>query len=76
MQYRKYIKLNKGKNQNFITLVSDINMLYQYTNHIPKFNITDQPTTVIYPNVIGLSNNLLPKDRSVIRIPLDEFVLN
>lgn len=57
-----------------ITLVSDINMLYQYTNHIPKFNITDQPTTVIYPNVIGLSNNLLPKDRSAaIRIPSDEF---
>ena len=49
-------------------------MLYQYTNHIPKFNITDQPTTVIYPNVIGLSNNLLPKDRSAaIRIPSDEF---
>ena len=36
-------------------------MLYQYTNHIPKFNITDQPTTVIYPNVKGLQE-FTPKD--------------
>ena len=57
-----------------ISLVSDINMLYQYTNYIPKFNITDQPTTVIYPNVKGLSKKLLPKDGSAaIRIPSDEF---
>ena len=67
IKHRKYIKLKKEKNQKaLITLVSDINMLYQYTNHIPKFNITDQPTTVIYPNVKGLSKNLLPKDRSAI----------
>ena len=57
-----------------ITLVSDTNMLFQYTNYIPQFNISDQPTTVIYPNVKGLSKNLLPKDRSAaIRIPSDEF---
>ena len=71
---QKIYKIKKRKNQKaLITLVSDINMLYQYTNHIPKFNITDQPTTVIYPNVKGLSKNLLPKDRSAIRIPSDEF---
>ena len=75
MQYRKYIRLNKGKNQKaLISLVSDTNMLFQYTNHIPKFNISDQPTTVIYPNVKGLSKNLLPKDGSAaIRITSDEF---
>ena len=57
-----------------ISLVSDTNMLFKYTNHIPKFNISAQPTTVIYPNVKGLSKNLLPKDGSAaIRISSDEF---
>ena len=57
-----------------ITLVSDTNMLFQHTNHIPQFNISDQPTTVIYPDVKGLSKNLLPEDDSAaIRIPSDEF---
>ena len=57
-----------------VTLVSDTDMLFRYTNHIPQFNISDQPTTVIYPNVKGLSENLLPEDRSAaIRIPSDEF---
>lgn len=59
-----------------ISLVSDTNMLFQYTNHIPKFNISDQPTTIIYPHVKGLSKNLLPKDGSAaIRIPKDEFCI-
>ena len=57
-----------------ITLVSDTNMLFQYTNHIPQFNISDQPTTVIYPNVKELSKNLIPEDGSAaIRIASDEF---
>ena len=57
-----------------ISLVSDTNMLFKYTNHIPKLNISDHPTTVIYPNVKGLSKNLLPKDGSAaIRISSDEF---
>ena len=57
-----------------ITLVSDKEMLYRYTNYIPNFNITEEPTTVIYPNVVGLSKNLLPEDGSAaIRIPKDLF---
>ena len=58
-----------------ITLVSDKEMLNRYTNYIPNFNITEQPTTVIYPNVVGLSKNLLPEDGSAaIRIPKDLFL--
>ena len=57
-----------------ITLVSETDMLFHHTNHIPQFNISDQPTTVIYPNVKELSKNLLPEDGSAaIRIPSDEF---
>ena len=59
-----------------ITLVSDKEMLYKYTNYIPNFNLTNQPTTIIYPNVVGLSKNLLPEDGSAaIRIPKDLFCI-
>ena len=59
-----------------ITLVSDKEMLYKYTNYIPNFNFTEQPTTIIYPKVVGLSKNLLPEDGSAaIRIPKDLFCI-
>ena len=59
-----------------ITLVSDKEMLYKYTNYIPNFNLTNQPTTIIYPNVVGLSKNLLPENGSAaIRIPKDLFCI-
>lgn len=59
-----------------ITLVSDKKMLYKYTNYIPNFNLTNKPTTIIYPNVVGLSKNLLPEDGSAaIRIPKDLFCI-
>ena len=49
-------------------------MLYKYTNYIPNFNLTKKPTTIIYPNVVGLSKNLIPEDGfSFIRIPKDLF---
>lgn len=69
-----YIIKQREESKALITLVGDIDMLFQYTNYIPKFNILDEPTTVIYPNVKGLSKHLLPKDKSAaIRIPSDEF---
>ena len=59
-----------------ITLVSDKKMLYKYTNYIPNFNLTKKPTTIIYPNVVGLSKNLIPEDGSAaIRIPKDLFCI-
>ena len=52
-------------------------MLYRHTNYIPNFNINREPTTVIYPNVVGLSKNLLPEDGTCfIRIPKDLFVFS
>ena len=51
-------------------------MLYKYTNYIPNFNLTKKPTTIIYPNVVGLSKNLIPEDGSAaIRIPKDLFCI-
>ena len=57
-----------------ITLVSDKKMLKQLTNTIPEIDIISSPTTVIYQNVKGLSDNLLDKDSTVaIRIVQDDF---
>jgi L-threonylcarbamoyladenylate synthase len=57
-----------------ITLVSDRKMLKKLTNHIPKLDITSQPTTVIYQNVEGLSEILLARNgTAAIRIVQDEF---
>ena len=57
-----------------ITLVSDRKMLKKLTNHIPKLDITSQPTTVIYQNVEGLSEILLERNgTAAIRIVQDEF---
>lgn len=74
---QKIYKIKKREESKaLITLVSDFNMLSQHTNFIPNFNISDRPTTVIYPKVKGLSKNLLPKDGSAaIRIPSDEFCI-
>ena len=78
MLYRKYTISNKEESKALISLVSDTNMLFKYTNHIPKFNISDQPTTVIYPNVKGLSKKIYFRkmDLLTIRIPQMSFVLN
>ena len=57
-----------------ISLVSDKNMLQKLTNHIPQVDITSHPTTIIYPNVKGLSESLLATNgTAAIRIVQDEF---
>ena len=57
-----------------ITLVSDKNMLRELTNYIPDTDITSVPTTVIYQNINGLSDNLLEKNgTAAIRIVQDDF---
>ena len=42
-----------------ITLVSDKKMLKKLTDSVPDTDITSDPTTVIYQNIEGLSDNLL-----------------
>ena len=57
-----------------ITLVSDKKMLKKLTDSVPDTDITSDPTTVIYQNVEGLSDNLLAKDgTAAIRIVQDNF---
>ena len=57
-----------------ITLVSDKKMLKKLTNSVPDTDITSDPTTVIYQNIEGLSDNLLAEDgTAAIRIVQDNF---
>tara|TARA_Y100000385_G_scaffold174297_2_gene180321 strand:+ start:6716 stop:7258 length:543 start_codon:yes stop_codon:yes gene_type:complete len=57
-----------------ITLVSDKKMLRKLTDSVPDTDITSDPTTVIYQNINGLSDNLLAEDgTAAIRIVQDNF---
>ena len=57
-----------------ITLVSDKKMLKKLTDTVPDTDITSDPTTVIYQNIEGLSDNLLAEDgTAAIRIVQDNF---
>ena len=57
-----------------ITLVSDKKMLKKLTDSVPNTDITSDPTTVIYQNIEGLSDNLLAEDgTAAIRIVQDDF---
>ena len=57
-----------------ITLVSDKKMLKKLTDSVPDTDITSDPTTVIYQNIEGLSDNLLAEDgTAAIRIVQDDF---
>ena len=57
-----------------ITLVSDKKMLKKLTDSVPDTDITSYPTTVIYQNIKGLSDNSLAEDgTAAIRIVQDNF---
>jgi len=69
-----YTIKQRQESKALISLVSSADMLKKHTNYIPKINISDSPTTVIYPNVTGLSYNLLADNgTAAIRIVQDEF---
>jgi L-threonylcarbamoyladenylate synthase len=71
----KIYKIKKRtESKALISLVSDKTQLQNITNSIPNFDITTKPTTIIFPNIIGISSNLLAKDSSAaIRIVNDKF---
>ena len=49
-------------------------MLKKLTDSVPETDITSVPTTVIYQNIVGLSDNLLEEDgTAAIRIVQDDF---
>ena len=64
----------RKESKSLITLVSDIKMLKKLTDSVPEIDITSVPTTVIYQNIVGLSENLIEKDgTAAIRIVKDDF---
>ena len=64
----------RKESKSLITLVSDKKMLKKLTDSVPDTDITSTPTTVIYQNIEGLSDNLLAEDgTAAIRIVQDNF---
>ena len=64
----------RKESKSLITLVSDKKMLKKLTDSVPETDITSVPTTVIYQNIVGLSENLIEKDgTAAIRIVQDDF---
>ena len=64
----------RKESKSLITLVSDKKMLKKLTDSVPDTDITSAPTTVIYQNIVGLSDNLLAEDgTAAIRIVKDDF---
>ena len=69
----------REESKSLVTLVSDLDMLARYVNDIPDaaldlIEVNDTPMTIIYPQAIGLAENVIAEDGSVgIRIPMNEF---
>ena len=71
----KIFKLKRRSDSKaLISLVSNKEQLESITETIPDLDITSNPTTIVYPNVKGLNQNLLAENGSAaIRIVQDEF---
>lgn len=69
----------RAESKSLITLVADEDMLCKYVKEIPAIalqliEVNDKPMTIIYPQGVGLAENVLAEDGSVgIRIPNNEF---
>ena len=69
----------REESKSLVTLVSDLDMLARYVKDIPDaaldlIEVNDTPMTIIYPQAIGLAENVIAEDGSVgIRIPMNEF---
>ena len=68
--------------KSIIVLVNSIEMLQQYVTSVPKAALeilekATRPTTIVYPNSIGLAKNVVAADNTVaIRIVKQEFCEN
>jgi len=71
----KIFKLKKrADTKALISLVASKEQLKSITKTIPDLDITSSPTTIIYPNIKGLGENLLSLDgTAAIRIVQDTF---
>jgi len=69
----------REESKSLIVLVDSITMLRQYVEEIPQvvFDLiekTQQPTTIIYQNPVGLAKNVIAKDNTVaIRVVKEGF---
>jgi len=71
----KIFELKKRSDSNaLISLVANKQQLKTITKTIPDLDITSSPTTIVYPNIKGVNQNLLAENGSAaIRIVQDKF---
>ena len=69
----------RSDSKSLITLVADADMLGKYVKVIPEvainlLEVNDKPMTIIYPDAMGLSPNVVAADGTAgIRIPMNDF---
>ncbi len=69
----------REESKSLVTLVSGIDMLCRYVRAVPDaaldlIEVNDAPMTIIYPEAVGLAENVVAEDGSVgIRIPNNKF---
>ena len=72
---------NRSDSKSLVVLAADIDMIEKYVKEIPQMaitlvEITDKPLTIIYPEGVGLAQNVTAEDGSVaIRVPMNDFCI-
>jgi Sua5/YciO/YrdC/YwlC family protein len=70
---------NRADSKSLIVLAQDVDMVCKYVKQMPEIAISlievnDKPMTIIYPDAIGLAENVIAEDGTVgIRIPDNSF---
>ncbi len=77
---KKVLKIKKSKNsKSMLILLNNTGRIYSYVENVPDVaieiaEISDKPTTIIFPNAKNLPDNLIAEDGSIgIRITKEEF---
>lgn len=77
---QKIFEIKKRTDQkSMLVLLNNINFIYSYVEEVPEValdiaELSDKPTTVIYPGAKNLAENLIAEDGSIgIRITTEEF---
>lgn len=76
---RIYEIKHRSDSKSLVLLASDLDMICRYVKVVPEIavdlvNVSVSPMTIVYPDAVGLAENVVAEDGSVgIRIPMNDF---
>lgn len=76
---RIYEIKKRSDSKSLVLLASDLDMICRYVKVVPEIavdlvNVSVSPMTIVYPDAVGLAENVVAEDGSVgIRIPMNDF---